>query len=154
MRGQPATDNRKRAAKPRYPCVPVAVVSVGGGGGFLSFSWFAGGGGTVSVVGGPSVCGGATVVVPLFIGGFDGGRSTTRGRGGRGGVYPEMEPPVLVGSEPAIVPGGAVVVAVAVCGKVKAVVVSAFVFVIAEVVGGGGAVWSVRGALAAVLEPS
>jgi len=32
--------------------------------------------------------------------------------------------------------------------------VSAFVFVIAEVVGGGGAVWSVRGALAAVLEPS
>jgi len=131
MRGQPATDNRKRAAKPRYPCVPVAVVSVGGGGGFLSFSWFAGGGGTVSVVGGPSVCGGATVV-----------------------VYPEIEPPVLVGREPAIVPGGAVVVAVAVCGKVKAVVVSAFVFVIAEVVGGGGAVWSVRGALAAVLEPS
>ena len=74
--------------------------------------------------------------MPLFIGGFDGGR----GRGGRGGVYPEIEPPVLVGSEPAIVPGGAVVVAVAVCGMVNAVVVSTFVFVIAEVVAGGAAV--------------
>jgi len=46
-----------------------------------------------------------------------------------------MDPPVVVGSDPAIVPGGAVDVAVAVSGNVNAVVVSTFVAVAEVVIG-------------------
>lgn len=89
-------------------CVDVEVVSVGGGAG--------GGGVAVSVL--------------LFIGGGVG-----RGRGRGGVLYPPIVPFVVVGSDPAIVPGGAVDVVdvVAVSGSVNAVVVSTFV-VVAEVV--------------------
>ena len=92
-------------------CVDVEVVSVGGGGGT-----------TVSVAGGS---------VDVVGGGV--GRGW--GRGGDGVLYaPPTDPLVVVGKDPATVPGGAVdVVVVAVCGRVNAVVVSTFV-VVAEVV--------------------
>ncbi|HEX9491649.1 MAG TPA: hypothetical protein VGA33_00165 [Thermoanaerobaculia bacterium] len=114
------------------PCVPVAAVSVGGGG-FCS-SFFLPVGATVSVaVGAVWVGGGAAVSVLLFIGGFVVVGWVERGRGR--GVGAE----VAVGKVPATVPGCCVVVAVvAVPGSVKAVVVSTFVPVIVELVIAGG----------------
>jgi hypothetical protein len=52
-------------------------------------------------------------------------------------VYPEGKPVVFPVNVPAMVPGCSVVVAVAVPGRVKAVVVSTFVPVIVELVIGG-----------------
>ena len=95
------------------------------------------------------------MLVLLFIGGGDGRSTRGRGAGCRGGGYPLMEPEELVGSDPAIVPGGAVEVVVAVPGSVKAVVVSTFVAVAAEVViGAAVSPGAFRFAVPPAVEPS